>query len=475
MASIGNDPNGRKRILFIALDGKRQTLRLGKVSESVAGEAKAHVEKLLDALRTGREPKDSTLAWVEEQAPEVRERMVRLGLVPASEAADGLTLKAFTDKIIAQKVKLKAKHRTLDVMQRAADSLITYFGAEKRLSEITPGDARQFREHLLAKGGVRGGKLAVSTTNDRCKKAKQFFNSAIEFRLIDSNPFAKLPTAVRSESDRIVYVSKHDTERVIEAASDAEFRLLIALCRYAGLRNPSETLSLRWEHVDFANDRMTVPSPKTEHHPGRATRVVPLFPELRPYLEDAWELCQDVSEPVIRRWRDSGKNFRTRMRATIRRAGLEPWPKTFHTLRSSCQTDLAEEFPLHVVCAWLGNSEQVARDHYLQVTEEHFARAAHNPAQHTPARGGMRQNRTPEFATIPAETQQFDGHEYTPQDSKSAAITDDSGQRGTDSGTHTPCRCQSDMALAALVARWADLDEETQYRILEVAGVVENL
>jgi hypothetical protein len=30
---------------------------------------------------------------------------------------------------------------------------------------------------------------------------------------------------------------------------------------------------------------------------------------------------------------------------------------------------------MHVVCAWLGNSESVARKHYLQVTEEHFEAA----------------------------------------------------------------------------------------------------
>jgi len=33
-------------------------------------------------------------------------------------------------------------------------------------------------------------------------------------------------------------------------------------------------------------------------------------------------------------------------------------------LRSSPQTELAEIFPSHVVCAWLGNSEDVAKKHY---------------------------------------------------------------------------------------------------------------
>ena len=35
---------------------------------------------------------------------------------------------------------------------------------------------------------------------------------------------------------------------------------------------------------------------------------------------------------------------------------------------------------MHVVCAWIGNSEAVAREHYLQVTDAHFeAGAAKEP------------------------------------------------------------------------------------------------
>jgi elongation factor P--beta-lysine ligase len=49
---------------------------------------------------------------------------------------------------------------------------------------------------------------------------------------------------------------------------------------------------------------------------------------------------------------------------------------------------LAESFPIHVVCQWIGNSEAVAKRHYLQVTDEHFAQAAqgeqtsHHQAKH---------------------------------------------------------------------------------------------
>jgi len=46
------------------------------------------------------------------------------------------------------------------------------------------------------------------------------------------------------------------------------------------------------------------------------------------------------------------------------------------TLQASRQTELQREFPIHVVCSWLGNSPQVAQQSYLLVTEDDFARGA---------------------------------------------------------------------------------------------------
>lgn len=40
---------------------------------------------------------------------------------------------------------------------------------------------------------------------------------------------------------------------------------------------------------------------------------------------------------------------------------LPAWRRPFHNLRASRETELANEFPLHVVCEWIGNSVEVAR------------------------------------------------------------------------------------------------------------------
>ena len=57
------------------------------------------------------------------------------------------------------------------------------------------------------------------------------------------------------------------------------------------------------------------------------------------------------------------------------------WPKLFQNLRSTRETELAEDFPMHVVCQWIGNSQPIAAKHYLQVTDDHFSKAVRNPVQ----------------------------------------------------------------------------------------------
>ena len=65
----------------------------------------------------------------------------------------------------------------------------------------------------------------------------------------------------------------------------------------------------------------------------------------------------------------------------LAKAGLKPWPKLWQNLRSTRRTELARDWPEYVVCSWMGNSRVIAREHYLQGTDEHFEQAAQNPAQ----------------------------------------------------------------------------------------------
>lgn len=103
--------------------------------------------------------------------------------------------------------------------------------------------------------------------------------------------------------------------------------------------------------------------------------MIPLFPELRPHLEAMRAEAEPGTEYLITRYRSVRQNLSTQFERIVCRAGTEPWPKLFQNLRSTRETELMESFPAHVVCAWIGNSEAIAQKHYLQLTDDHFAKA----------------------------------------------------------------------------------------------------
>jgi len=392
MATIGTEPNGRRRILFVAADGSRKTVRLGKVSERAAEKVRLHLEELASTTMNGQPLTRETSLWLGGIGDTLHDRLARVGLVQPRQAIEATKLGAFVDAYIPRRVD--AKPRTIINLKQARKAMVEHFGADKPLARITAGDADAFRLALLGKG------LADNTVRRHCGRARQFFRAAIRRELVHRNPFDDMKCAVGANPDRLYFVSGEEAEKALAACPDAEWRLIFALSRFGGLRCPSEHLALRWGDIDWEHGRMTVRSPKTEHHEGKASRLVPIFPELYPYLREAFEAAEPGSEHVITRCRDGSVNLRTQLQRIIRRAGLNPWPKLFHNLRATRETELAESFPLHVVCVWIGNSQPIAAKHYLQVTGEHFDRAiagdggttekaAQNPAQnpHAGARG----------------------------------------------------------------------------------------
>lgn len=182
--------------------------------------------------------------------------------------------------------------------------------------------------------------------------------------------------STRANKARQAFVPRDVIERVMAACPDSQWRLLVALARYGGVRMPSEALSLKWSDVLWDQYKVRVPQPKLEHV-GKGERIIPLFPELRKPLMEVFEQAEEGGSPfVITRYRDRASNLRTHFMRIIRRAGLTPWPKLWHNLRASRQTELSEKYPMHVVCSWIGNTGAVAMEHYLQTLDSHFMQAA---------------------------------------------------------------------------------------------------
>lgn len=364
MASITRESNGRRLIQFVAGDGKRKSIRLGKVTQRIAEEIKVKVECLLAATTSGYAIDSETVQWLTRIGDDLAGKLATVDLIPKREAAQ---LRPFLDALIARRTDVKPNtRRNLAV---AKDRLVEFFGPDKNLRDINAGDADAWLLWMREK-------YAKGTAGRTARRAKQLFRSAVRKKLILENPFADLKAPSEANEARKFFVPKVDAQKVLDSCPNLEWKLLFSLSRFGGLRCPSEHLELRWVDVDWARNRFWVSSPKTEHHEGHEGRWVPIFPELRPYLDQAFELAAPGTVYVINRYRDASVNLRTQLLRIIKKAGLEPWPKLFQNLRASRETELAEQFPIHVVCKWIGHAAKIAEKHYLQVRDEYFEMAA---------------------------------------------------------------------------------------------------
>jgi integrase len=132
--------------------------------------------------------------------------------------------------------------------------------------------------------------------------------------LVRANPFHHLKAGGEENATRQRFIERPTIDRAIEYAPDIQWKLIIALARYGGLRCPSEVLALTWADIDWAGGRFTVTSSKTKRQ-GKAHRVVPLFPELRPLLEEASMQADKGLLHVITKYRQKKCQFTDPVRA----------------------------------------------------------------------------------------------------------------------------------------------------------------
>lgn len=370
MASVTKRKSGGWRIRFYGREGAQTGFYVGPMTRRDAELIASHVEHLSNARAAKVPLHKATAEWLGSQDSPMRAKLVRVGLIEAEAASTPTTLRAFLDSYADMRGDVKESTR--EQFRQAARTILEFFGDGCRIDSITAGDAEEFRAWMV---GKRKARLAENTARRTCARAKQFFAHAVYKGMIPKNPFAVLKRLqVTGNRNRQQFVTRDVIEKVLKACPSDDWRLLVLLCRFGGLR-VSEAANLRWEHVDLTRNRVRVHCSKTEHHAGREWREVPVFPELRGPLDAARRRAEDGAEWVLPAFLGD-RNHGTQFRRIISRAGVKAWPKPFQNLRSSRETELTTEgHALHVVCAWIGNTPKVAAEHYLQVTDEHFAQA----------------------------------------------------------------------------------------------------
>ena len=368
MASLQQESKGHWRIKFTA-GYKSYSIRLGYCDRKTAQTALIFVEKLIAAQRLGAAPDGEVIGWMNRLDDKMYQRLVRVGLATPRESTRRTTLKQLIEKFAAI---APCKHTTAIFYAHTQRNLLSYFG-DRPLNSITPAEADDFRAWL-----VQDQKLAIATVSRRIIACRTIWKKAIRWGMAKENPFTGVTAGQQTNETRKQFVSGETAHKLMEHCPNPQWRLIVACSRFAGLRVPSEIMVLRWRDINWQKRSVTVRSPKTEHHPGGAYRIIPLFPEIVTPLEDCRNRAAEGDEYVIAGRLRSSTNLRTQINRIAKRAGLALWPKPFHNMRASFQSELMRKYDLSTACRWLGNSPVVAARHYALSTDfdGDFRRAA---------------------------------------------------------------------------------------------------
>lgn len=381
----------RFRIAHYQQDGRRATIRLGAdvTQKRIADQIDTKVQALATAKLTGTQVEPEVLRWTNSISDALRTKLVEHGLIREVERVTLIELcNRFIERHRGNKPATRMKY------EQVKTSLISYpgFGPDVQIKSITRHKVAEWRHWLATKSNRRDSQrseLDDNTVRRRTGIAKQMFTFAVESEWIDSNPFKGFACSVQANVHRQYFVSREEVNAALAAAPNAQWRAIIALSRFAGLRVPSELWRLTWADVDFQNNQLIIRASKTEHHASRGLRRCPIFPELRPFIEDLAELDKpgietSLDAPIVRlpggSKARSEANLRTAFLRILRKAGVPAWPKLFHNMRATHQTELLNHpFPIKDVCDWLGNSQAVAMKHYAMATQAQVAKAVDQP------------------------------------------------------------------------------------------------
>ncbi|GAB5442063.1 MAG: hypothetical protein Fues2KO_24120 [Fuerstiella sp.] len=396
MASLSKEAPKRWRIQFmdVAGTGRRKQIRLYNVTKRQADETFRHIEATISARLQGVRLDDVDAAWLGSRPENFYRKLVKAGLASPRETEvsprQSPELERFLDDFIQAGLTLKGNPASLQTLKKWEGTkalLVECFGPAKLVCSFSVADATAFRRWMESRSipktpRNRSGRMAENSMRQRIANCKTFFSHAVREELIADNPFRNQPSTTQENDNGKQNIAPEIIEQVIDAAPDDQWKALIALWRFAGLRK-MEPLQLTWGDVLWDEGKLRVWSTKTSNHAGRSMRYVPLR-DVRPYLEAAKPEGAKPEDRIISRYRPSMSNLHSPFKKIIEDAGVTPWPNLMKNLRLSCENDWLDrgEAPTHVIAAWIGHDVEVQKSHYAIVSDGHFDQFNERPVSH---------------------------------------------------------------------------------------------
>jgi len=213
------------------------------------------------------------------------------------------------EEFLAAKRAIIRPH-TLRSYQQALNKLLEKFSG-KRLSQIHPFLIEKHKQRRLSEGAPVGFNREHGTL-------KALFNWFIDKGKFEGiNPVRKVKK-VKESKGRDRFLEPEEEEQLLAQCSEP-LRTIVMCGIYAGLRIPSETLSLEKTDVDLRRGLLTIQGAFAKNG---QTAQVPLNPKLREALARLMAKRQDSPYVFIKEDGEPYKSVQNIFRSACKRAGL---------------------------------------------------------------------------------------------------------------------------------------------------------
>lgn len=252
------------------------------------------------------------------------------------------------------------RKRFLDHAQHniSAVSVKRYRQAITRFCDHIGNDARLLESISLRECdefvSLRLQVIKPTTVNNEIRHLKAFLNRGVRWEFIGKNPFDKV-RPLRIPESHPIYLSKEEFALLFRTIEEPWLRLAVVLSCTLGLRS-GEAIALKWEDIDTVSRIVHVKNTATFVTKSRKNRVVPIPPDVVPFLMEARKKA--VSDSVLHapNRQIDGYLLSHTFKAYVRRLKLNP-QLHFHSCRHTAATWwVSDNVPLPVCQKWLGHS-----------------------------------------------------------------------------------------------------------------------
>jgi integrase len=152
--------------------------------------------------------------------------------------------------------------------------LVKFFGKSKPVKEIWVSDLKLFRTHRTSEG------VKNATINREMAALSAIYGVLIEHQIVDSNPCRSVKRLSEKDSERQVYISWEDIQR-INSECRSWFQDILIVAYLTGMRR-SEILKLQWKHINLRTRIISFHATETKES---APKRIPIHKDLMPIFE----------------------------------------------------------------------------------------------------------------------------------------------------------------------------------------------